>query len=323
MDIYKLYINGKDFTKERRLLSFKLNDNTGVQSDVLLLEFDDSDNLVKIPREGDKIRFYMGLESGFVDWGIWEYNDYSGTSNGSLNVKCTPFNTYASLRSIRNENYESSLFDVVKEIADRAGMAFCVYDALKNYEPMSFYQKSESDLNFLSRICKEIGAYFKIKNNTICILERCSGKTETGKNLGSIQVSMNDIVKNGLRYRGGRGKRYKRVEAYYYDDYKGISNIVGVGDEFEEPLKTLVKSYKTEQEALKACEAEFKSYELDAGLLHIRLLKGNPRIKSETPIDLVGFKPGLNGRWYVDKAEHTGSRSGLQTSIQCIRRAAR
>lgn len=304
-------------------MSFKLNDNTGVQSDVLMLEFDDSDNLVKIPKEGDKIKFYMGSDSGFIDWGAWEYNDYSGTSNSVLNVKCTPFNTYGALRSIRNEDYESSLFDVVTEIAERAKMKICVYDGLKHYEPRSFYQKNESDLNFLSRICKEIGAYFKIKNNTICILERCSGKTESGKNLGSITVSMKDVVKNGLKYRGGRGKRYKRIEAYYYDDYKGVSETVGVGDEFEEPLKTLVKTYKTKEEALKACESEFKSYELDSSLLYIKLLKGNPRIKSETPIDLVGFKPGINGRWYVDKVEHSGSRSGLNTSIHCIRRAVR
>lgn len=311
----KLDVSGKDI-KLSRFVSAEYVDNTGRADDRLNIVFSDYDNALEIPDPDSRIKIWAGTEKEMVYWGEWVCNDYTSVSHKSLTINCKPYSDML-LRSYSTKRYNESFETIVKEIASRNGMKAVIYKDFRNYKSESFTQKNESDLNFLTRICKEYGAYFKVIEGRICILKRCSGLNAEGKSLDVIDLDISDIKKNGISVRGGRRKKYKSCEVFYADPYhqKTERIIKGSGD----PKKRISEAFRSKKEAEIAADSFLKDYNSSMQTAEVNMIDGCPELRSESPVMVRNHKPETDGLWFAESVTHKIDARKITTNAKLIR----
>lgn len=311
----RIEINGRAVPLSR-FVSMRLSDYTGVNDDTLNIVFSDKDNLLGIPEPGAKVRVWAGYGEDVVSWGEWIHNDYSSTSHQNLTINCRPYSDLV-LRTYTTKRYNESFLSMVNDIARRNSLKAVVFRDFRNYRSESFTQKNESDLNFLTRICKEYGAYFKISDGRLCIMKRCTGLNEEGNSLTEEEVNVSDVKRNGIMVKGGLRKAYKSCEAFYYNPYKKINERLVKGE--GNPRKRLSSPFRSKKEAEIKMSAFLKNYNASNQSAELSMIEGRPALRSETPVRIVGHKPETDGIWFVKSAVHSVNTSMITTKADLIR----
>ena len=91
----------------------------------------------------------------------------------------------------------------------------------------------------------------------------------------------------------------------------------------EENLKTLRDSYASEEDATDAARAELGRIERGAATLEITLAIGQPALMVQTPVNVRGWKPEIDGTdWLCKTVEHSLDDNGLTTRMELERRGA-
>ena len=89
-------------------------------------------------------------------------------------------------------------------------------------------------------------------------------------------------------------------------------------------MKTLRDSYATEDDAVDAARAELGRIERGAAALEITLAIGQPALMVQTPVNVRGFKPEIDGTdWLCKTVEHSLDDNGLTTRLELERRGAK
>ncbi|KMJ43363.1 phage protein (D protein) (Modular protein) [Xenorhabdus khoisanae] len=84
----------------------------------------------------------------------------------------------------------------------------------------------------------------------------------------------------------------------------------------EENVLKLSRVYNSKEEAERAAEAVWKKLQRGAAQFSITLAKGRADIYPETPVQIDGFKPEINGTsWTIVKVTHNLNDSGFTTSL--------
>ncbi|WP_191602511.1 hypothetical protein [Marinomonas algicola] len=90
---------------------------------------------------------------------------------------------------------------------------------------------------------------------------------------------------------------------------KTIEVSVGAG----EPKKRLAQTYANEALALANAQAEYKRAQRNEQRLELKLV-GNPHLVAGGPIQVSGFREGINGQWLINRVEHVISKNGVYSS---------
>ncbi|MDC9582231.1 contractile injection system protein, VgrG/Pvc8 family [Xenorhabdus sp. PR6a] len=84
----------------------------------------------------------------------------------------------------------------------------------------------------------------------------------------------------------------------------------------EENTLTLSRIYSNKEEAERAAKAVWEKMQRGAAQFSITLAMGRADIYPETPIQLEGFKPEIDGtHWTLIKVTHVLNDSGFTTSL--------
>lgn len=294
-----------------RLISCRLTDQAGMESDNVCIKLDQRDWKIARPSKGVKLDIFMGYrETGIKHMGKFAVDETTlDFMPKTLTINAKAAAMQGGLKNQRKQSYhQKKLGEIVETIASRNGLSPALSEELKNKEIPHIDQFNESDLHFLTRLSKRYGAIFTVKNDKLLFIYRGEGKTASGLDLPVIKLAYSDIA-SGSHKSGDRGK-YDEVIAEYHDlgkakrmqvSAKAESEMSGAA-EAKHQIRTL---FASEAEAKDAADACLKSSLMNDGELDISMV-GRNDIMAETPLQLVGgWPPELeDSLWVVDRVDH-------------------
>lgn len=165
---FKILTNGKDITQTINKNTSKINikDESENLADELTLEVQGS---FKKPKYEDELEVWIGtLEDELFYCGTFKVQTSTQKigNEASMSITATSADFSKNLKVKRNQSYEAVS---VKTIVQTIGVTHN-QKIVSNFEDvyvLHLEQTNESDMNFLTRIAKELNAVFVIKNDKI------------------------------------------------------------------------------------------------------------------------------------------------------------
>ena len=165
----------KDITYDiaPRLIALTVTDNRGFEADTLTLTLDDADGKIQMPQRGNEVSVAIGRQGELL------------TNMGTFTIdqvthRGTPDQVVVTGRSVDfrgNMNspkewswHDTTLGEVVKDIAWRNSLSASVAPALANIKIAHIDQSNESDIGFLTRLATRNGAEIAVKSGTLIFL---------------------------------------------------------------------------------------------------------------------------------------------------------
>lgn len=319
MPAYRLTLAGEDITArlQGRLISLTLTDNRGLEADQIDLALDDGDGMLAIPSKGVQLSLAIGWEGApLIDKGTFTVDDVSHAgSPDQLTIRARSANLRAGLRVKRERSWHNTtLGALVKSVAANSSLKAAIAARLAAIVIKHMDQTSESDINLLTRICKDHGAIASIKGDRLLVFPAGQAATVSGKEIAPAVITRAD----GDEHSYGSSDRdaYTGVMAYWLDVQTGRKREVIAGD--DDNMKTLRHTYPSEFEAMNAAVAELGRLQRGASSFSLTLARGRADLYPETPVIVSGWKPEIDGQaWLAVKLVHSITDSGFTTKVDC------
>ncbi len=316
---YRLVVDGQDITPtvNARLIDLRLEETRGEDADQLTLTLSDHDGALQIPRKGVVIALALGYrESGLVDKGTFQVDEAEHTGAPDvLTLRARSADLRQDLRNRREQSWHGTTVGaIVQAIAQRNGLRMRVAAALAQRAVQHIDQTNESDLNFLTRLGRLHDAIATIKAAHLLFLPIGAATTSSGQSLPTVTITRADGDQH--RYQQADREQYTGVRAYWHSASMGNRRSVLVGAASN--AKVLKDTQPTEAAARQAAQGEWQRLQRGAATLALTLAHGNPLLVPETPLQVRGFKPQIDGTgWLVVRSEHSLDGSGgYTTSIE-------
>lgn len=315
------------------LVSLVVTDETGFESDALEIVLADPNGTMEFPRRDSWLSLRLGYADGVMrDMGNFAVDEVSAegppdmitihakavamaSGNAAPRPDGSPPPVGDSLHTQKKRTWVPGTLAAIasKIIADNPSLSTAAFTTDKTVSAITLptmYQTDESDLAFLTRVCRANGCICKVADGRLIINRVSSAATASGKPLPVLALRPRDV--SNWRIVLGRNKPYARAVARYYDKKAAheVEVIAGSG----EPTFRFQHLSADRESAERDAQARINA--LLEGLSEITVsLPMNPAIIAEQPVDLAGFRDGLNGRWLASRVEHRFSDAGATTAI--------
>lgn len=310
--------NGSDVTAPiaDRLIGITVTDASGETADTAEIEIDDRDYLVALPAVGAVLQIAMGLGNELVELGQFVVDEIGGTVGpDTMSIKAKSADMRAAIKSAKTRAWQDvTVADIVAKIAGEHGLAKQISDSLKTVHYTYLAQTSESDLNFLTRIARDLDATCKPAGGALVFVKTGEGKAADGSALPVFTVHRSQMASASWQLTG-RGK-YGRVVAEWSKRGTGRVEKVTAGN--EKPEHILRTRYANQAQAQRAANAALAKSKRNSGTLSVELGGYWGDLMAEGLIDVSGIKPELNGRWLVKTVTHRLNAT-LTTSFDAVR----
>lgn len=317
---FRIIADGADITAliADRLLRLSVSDKAGVQSDTAEIEIDDRGYRVDLPAVGAELDIAMGaVGTGLTAMGVFVVDEVSGKGpEASMLITAKAADMNGALRAPRTRAWEDmSLSAIVGAIARRHGLAPRVAPVLADTRFAYLAQTAESDLNFLTRIARDLDATAKPAGRALVVVRRGAGETATGEALAPVEIPAR-IMEHWTWQLTSRG-RSASVTALWSETAAGVVHreTVGAGD----PGLELRHRHATAAEARRAAQAELDRGARGSGQLRVTLAGFRGSIMAEGIVRIVDIKPELCGEWTVESVRHELGGDRLATSFTAER----
>jgi phage protein D len=318
---FKIIADGVNITQQikQRLLSLRTTDEAGLKSDTFSMDLDDRDGKLELPRHGAKLSVSLGYEQT----GLTKVGDYfvdETTVSGwpqtmTLSAKAADLTGSESgdIKSSQTRSFDNINFgDLVTTIASESGMVGKISDTLKSILFTHLDQTEESNLHLLTRLAEQHNGVAKVTNDLLIVAKALEAKSMGGANLQTIIV--NKVQVSDYRASITDRDAYASVTATWYD--KKTAKLYTVSTSTAKPAFIIRHNYESEEKAIEAAKAKLESLNQGTNTVEVSLALGNPNLFAESPLILVGFRPGVSGTtWVCNRVEHTFSNAGFKTSL--------
>jgi Phage protein D len=317
-------LDGKDLTGKMRprLVSLGISERRSEAADQLEITLDDTDGRLALPSPGAVLAVSIGwkqgadVTAGLVNKGLFKVDEieHSGPPD-QITLRARSADFAAQLRQRREQHWdETTLGDVLREIAMRNGLSARVSESLAGIRVASLTESRESDMAFLRRLGAEHDAVATIKAGCLLFSRKGAGTTPGGITLPSLSINRRD----GDRHRWTRQTRtdYKGVTASWHDTASAKRKTITTGA--ADGAKRLRKVYASEPEARRAAEAEHERLKRIPAEFDLTLALGHADASPEQRLTLVGFKPEIDAqKWLITDVSHRLDNNGFTTDIKC------
>lgn len=315
---FRVLSNGTDVTSPiaDRLIGITVTDASGETADTAEIEIDDRDYRVALPAVGAVLQIAMGLGNELAELGQFVVDEIGGTVGpDTMSIKAKSADMRAAIKSAKTRAWQDvTLEDIVAKIAGEHGLAKQISDSLKSVHYTYLAQTSESDLNFLTRIARDLDATCKPAGGALVFVKTGEGKAADGSALPVFTLHRSQMASASWQLTG-RGK-FGRVVAEWSKRGTGRVEKVTAGN--DKPEHILRTRYATQAEAQRAADAALAKSKRNSGTLSVELGGYWGDLMAEGLIDVSGIKPELTGRWLVKTVTHRLS-STLTTSFEAVR----
>jgi len=312
---YRITANGGDITAviAERLVSLRLTDEAGVESDMLEIVLADHLAPIQLPATGAELEVALGYDGRLTAMGLFVVDELelSGwPSTMTVRARGAPFEKSKggkNLQAQKTRSWEAgtTLRTLVDKIAGEHGLRAAVAASLAAVELPHTDQTRESDLHLLQRVAKRHDAVLKAAGGTLALTKRGEGKTAGGQALPTVEVRAEACT----AYRATLAKRDApgTVKAFWHDTNaaRRETAVYGEGD----PVRELRQVFPTPAAAEEAARAEWGRRARGEATASFTL-PGDPAVVAEAPLKASGFRAGVDGEWIVARVEHALDASG-------------
>ena len=319
---YRLVVDGKDISAkvQPRLISLTLTEGRENNADQLDIELDDSDGQLAIPRKEAVIELAIGWRGQqLVDKGsfVVDEAEHSGAPD-RITIRARSADMGGEIRTRQEKSWHSTtLGDVLGELAKRNGLTHKVDAVLAAIQIAHIDQTNESDMHFLTRLARQHDAVATVKKKHLLFLPINGTKTSQGASLPTIHITRADG--DGHRWASSTRDAFEGVKAFWSDRVNGSRKFVMAGKDGSN-LKTLKETYPSKEDALEAAKAELQRLERGHATFELTLAIGRPEVMPQSPVQVQGFKPEIDGEgWLVKEVVHSLGDGGLTSKLQMER----
>jgi len=320
--VFTVIAQSQDITSKisDRLLSLTITDNAGIKSDTVEIRLDDKDYTLELPRTGAKLKVSLGYKETTVEhMGLYLVDEIEmqGPSN-ILVIRGKAADMNKGLKTPKTRTWQNPgktptripLNEILESIAGEHNLKPKLSHDYRAIDYDVVNQTNEHDLNLLTRLAGKVGAVAKPASGFLLFVKKGEAKTASGTVIPPISLTPKEVTnwRVSIVERGA----YASVKAKYRDKAQSKEIEVNTGD--EEPAYTIRKLFKDEAEATKAASAQLENFERGKSTVSLQL-PGNPLFMAEAPLNLSGFRDGVNGAWIVETATHTFNSNGYSVNL--------
>lgn len=308
---FRVTANGGDITATiaDRLVSLRLTDEAGIESDVLEIVLADHLAPIQLPPTGAELEVAIGYDGALTRMGLFvvdelELDGWPASmtirARGAVYSKSKGGKVDLQTQKTRSWDEGTTIGSMVRKIAGEHGLKPAVAESLASIELPHTDQTRESDLHLLQRIAKRHDAVVKPAGDTLALTKRGEGKTASGKDLPTVTIKPDQCT----AYRCTVAKRDApgTVKAFWQDTGAAERKEAKFGD--GDPVRELRQIYPTQTAAEEAARAEYNRRARGESRLSLTL-PGDPKVVAEAPLKTEGFRPGVDGEWIITRVEHS------------------
>ena len=329
---FRITVDGRQDVTEairERLLSLRISDLEGYESDAVEIQLDDRGGEIALPRRGAELRVELGydavpeseqrngLKAGRVLMGRYTVDEVEiAGAPAELIIRGKAADMRASLKERKTRAWHQvSLGDVVSTIAGEHGLEPAVARDLARIKLPHVDQTDESDLHLLTRLADRYDAAHKVGDGRLVFARRGAGRSASNRPLDVVRIEREQA--RDYRVVLADRPRYQSVRAYWYDPDAGERVAVTAGR--GKPAYALRDNYTDEATARAAAQGRLDALKRAAGSLAITLAPGRPTVTADSPLLLSGFREGVNGRWVATSVRHVLTGRGYLTQAEAER----
>jgi phage protein D len=305
---WKVTLDGRDLTSTLapRLISLKISACRQYSADQLDIELSDHDGQLALPPKTATLQVWLGWDdTGLTDMGTFAIDELEHTgAPDQLILRGRSAHLRGDLRQQREQSYtDTTVGAIIHQLAGRNNLTPRCHASLADAVIDHVEQTNESDINFLTRLGKHYDAVATIKAGALIFCPIGEGTTATGKPLPSVTLVRADGDQH--RYHAADRDAYGGIRALYDDVHTGKTEVVLVGTEDGQDVKTLRTIYASKSNALRAARSEYRRLLRGIVTFEYALARGRPDFYPEMHARVRGFKPEIDATdWIVVRAEH-------------------
>ncbi|MCP5136023.1 MAG: hypothetical protein H6981_04410 [Gammaproteobacteria bacterium] len=312
---WALLIDGVDRTARFADLvqSLRLVDAPGTESDAIDLVLYHPDAALPVPSYGQQIevRLWYDEQPDQVRRQVGKVNELAIAGWPiTVSVRATGVDYSSQMKERRTQSWDGvTLGDMVRSIAARYDLQPRVDEWLAAVDVPHLDQQNESDMALLTRLGAQYDAQAVQRGGYLVLAQRGTGTAQTlsGASRPAITITPANLAPAShagplnFAWQSGGQPQWAAVEVQWHDTATAQTRTVHTSD--ATPVRRLTYQAATEAEAIEHARAELAR--IQRATAEVRLsIYGDPRIASETPIDLTGFHPSVDGRWVTARVEH-------------------
>ena len=314
---YHITANGKDITAiiQKRLLSMRISDEAGEKSDTAELVLSNIDSQIAIPERGATLKIALGFQGNLTTMGSYVVDEVGGDiAPATLNITARAANMLSSIRAPKSRQWQDvSIGTIVNKIAGDHGLKPQISKTLKTHHYDYIAQSNESDLNFLTRLAKNLDAIAKPAAGQLLFVDH-SGRTASGQTIPTIKIDRNQMQNGSWRIEGR--KNYGSAVAAWRELATARLHKVKVGD--KEPVLQIKKRFDSQNAAKAAAKAALAKAARGGTIISINLAGFWGDLTAGATVDLRDIQPELAGQWLISRVDHNLN-TVLQTSFEARR----
>lgn len=300
--------NGKNMTDTLRkyLISIKYTDDIDNEADGFTIKFQGESFIP--PSFKDVLKVWLGYQDN-----LWYIGSFSVLKSRleyetmEVEVTATPVNFGSQIKEKRTTSYDNVTLDqILKKIGARHGLS------VKNSFPKHSYshksQTNESDMVFMRRLAKELGATFAIKNNTILFRPKKGGDNE--KELPSLSIDAKKT--KGLWFETLDKTVYKSATASWHSTKENKTKKVTVGS--GSPVLHVRGSFKSESDARIKAKAKLEAS--NRGNFRGGFEYEGENLIAGAKINLSNLPAGWPSSFGIKQVRHSWSDGGYTINVE-------
>ncbi len=176
--VYEVHANNNDITAaiRHRLLSLRVTDETGYQSNAVEIQLDDRGGAIHLPRKGAALEVELGYkETGTARMGSYTLDEVelSGPPD-TLTIRAKAADMLSSLKQHKTRSWDDvTISELVDSIAADHGLEAKVGDSIRAITARRHIdQTEESDMHLLKRLSEEYDAESKQAGHLLLFVKR-------------------------------------------------------------------------------------------------------------------------------------------------------
>jgi len=307
------------------LVSLRITDKPGLDSDELELTVADPTGTMALPRRGVLLRAALGCQDrgrhggALVDRGTYRVDEVRHRGPPDVvTVKARAADLTGSLRSHRDASYhDTTLGAVLQAVAARNGLTPAIDSALASLPIPHLDQATESDTHMITRLAQQVDAIGSIKDGRLVFVPRGSGRTAAGATLSTVTITRPETVTHEYGEQDQEGQT-TGVRAVWrdHDAAEDRAELAGAPG----TVTTLRRVYPSQGEAAAAARAAVTDIARGKRDLRLTLALGRPEIIAGQPLAVTGFRPEIDGvSWVIETVTHTiDGGGGFKTSVEAV-----
>lgn len=311
---------------QRGLVSLRLTDKQGIESDEFEIVMSDHDGTLALPSQGVTLQVALGFDGRLTDKGRYTVDEVS--HNGppdTITITGRAAKVSSALTEQRDASYhDTTVGKIITAIAERHALIPSLGERVAALPVPHLDQTSESDANLLTRLGQDYDAVATIKEDHLVFTDR-DGSKAGGTRIGVAQIARCEGDRHSFKI--AKREEVGTVKAKWRDLGGGTTNSVEAvaetepdaadGENKTKTTKTLRGTYASEAEAHAAAAAELRRRGRGKRTLSLSLAIGRPDLIAGQPLRVSGFRSEINDvTWLIETMTHTLDERGLTSDIQ-------